>query len=110
MATDTVTPAITGSSNSVQVTASVNLHGFHPTGDMGDAVRGKQPRCSQTGKYLSRVERIRWARSPLRNYLILPRERSRLLAGRSVPVAPTCPLSSLTGSSYERQSAAHRWE
>jgi WD40 repeat protein len=34
-ATDTVTPAITGSSNSIDVTANPNAHGFQPAGDMG---------------------------------------------------------------------------
>ena len=34
-ATDTVTPRITGTSNSIEVATNSNLHGFQPTGDMG---------------------------------------------------------------------------
>jgi WD40 repeat protein len=52
VATDTVTPAITGSSNSVQVTASVNLHGFHSTGDMGDERAGQTATLLTNGKVL----------------------------------------------------------
>ena len=52
VATDTVKPAITGSSNSVQVTTSVNLHGFQATGDMGDLRVGQTATLLANGKVL----------------------------------------------------------
>jgi hypothetical protein len=45
-ATDTVTPAITGSSNSIDVSGTTNAQGFQPTGDMGTE------RASQTATLL----------------------------------------------------------
>lgn len=52
VATDTVTPAITGTSNSVQVATNAALHGFQGTGDMGEARVGQTATLLANGKVL----------------------------------------------------------